>query len=63
MPEWLSTFVNIVATHENISTILLIMFALRFYAYDHDVYLKELILVTLIMICSHSFGLLTDFKL
>ena len=57
-----STIVDVTATHEKISTILLVMFAfidvLGFYAYDHDVYLKELI-----MICSHSFGLLTDFKL
>ena len=58
-----STIVDVGATHEKISTILLVMFALRFYAYDHDVYLKALTLVTSIMICSHSFGLLIDFKL
>ena len=62
-----SAIVDAAATHEKISTILLVMFAiiyvLGFYAYDHDVYLKALTLVTLIMICSHSFGLLTDFKL
>ena len=62
MPRWLSTFIDTTATHEKISTILLVMFAiiyiLRFYAY-----LKALTLVTLIMICSHSFDLLTDFKL
>ena len=54
MPRWLNTFVDNAATHEKISTILLVMFAiiytLRFYVYDHDVYLKELTLVTLIMI-------------
>ena len=62
-----NTFVDAAATHEKISTILLVMFAiiytLRSYAYDHDEYLDALTLVTLIMICSHSFGLLTDFKL
>ena len=58
-----STIVDGAATDEKISTILLVMFALRFYTYDHDVYLRALTLVTLIMICSHSFGLLTDFKL
>lgn len=62
MPRWLSTFVDTATTHEKISTILLVMFAiintLRFYAYNHDVYLKALI-----MVCSHSFGLFTDFKL
>ena len=67
MPRWLSTFVDTAATHEKISTTLLVMFAIintiRFYAYDHDVYLKALTLVTLIMICSHSLGLLTNFKL
>ena len=67
VPWWLSTFVDTAATHENISTILLVMFAiiyiLRFYAYNPNVYLKALTLVTLIIICSHSFGLLTDFKL
>ena len=67
MSRWLSTFVDTATTQEKISTILLVMFAiiyiLRFYAYDHDVYLKALTLVTLIMICSHSFGLLTEFKL
>ena len=57
MPRWLNTFVDDATIHEKISTILLVMFALRFYTYDYDVYL------TLIMICSHSFGLLTDFKL
>ena len=67
MPRWLNTFVDTAATYEKISTILLVMFAiiytLRIYVYDHDIYLKELTLVTLIMICSHSFGILTDFKL
>jgi len=67
MPRWLSTFVDPAATPKKISTILLVMFAiiyiLRFYAYNHDVYLKALTLATLIMICSHSFGLLVDFKL
>ena len=62
-----STILDVASTHEKISVVLLVMFAiiytLRFYAYDHDVYLKALTLVTLIMICSHSFGLLTDFKL
>ena len=57
-----NTFVDAAATHEKISTILLVMFDLRFYTYDHDVYLRALTL-TLIMICSHSFGLLSDFKL
>ena len=57
-----NTFVDDTTIHEKISTILLVMFALRFYTYDHDVYLRALTL-TLIMICSHSFGLLTDFKL
>ena len=40
-----NTFVDAAATHEKISTILLVMFAiiytLRFYAYDHDVYLQH----------------------
>ena len=40
-----SVIVDVVATHEKISTILLVMFAiiyvLGFYAYDHDVYLKH----------------------
>ena len=40
-----STIVDAATTHEKISTILLVMFAiiyvLRFYAYDHDVYLKH----------------------
>ena len=62
MPRWLNTFVDTATTYEKISTILLVMFSiiytLRFYAYDHDVYLKALI-----MVCSHSFGLLTNFKL
>ena len=57
-----NTFVDDTTIHENISTILLVMFALRFYTYDHDVYLRALTL-TLIMICSNSFGLLTGFKL
>jgi hypothetical protein len=62
VPRWLHTIVDTTTTYEKISTILLVMFAiiytLRFYTYDHDVYLKALI-----MVCSHSFGLLTDFKL
>ena len=57
------TIVDAIATHEKISTILLVIFSLRFYAYDHDVYLKALTLLTLIMICSHSFCSLIDFEL
>ena len=40
-----SAIVDATTTHEKISTILLVMFAiiyvLGFYAYDHDVYLKH----------------------
>ena len=40
-----SAIVDAATTHEKISTILLVMFAiiyvLGFYAYDHDVYLKH----------------------
>ena len=40
-----SAIVDAAATHEKISTILLVMFAiiyvLGFYAYDYDIYLKH----------------------
>ena len=40
-----SVIVDVVATHEKISIILLVMFSiiyvLGFYAYDYDVYLKH----------------------
>ena len=66
VPQWPNTFVNTATTHEKISTILL----------GHVCYytcfkvlhlwswciLTVLTLVTSIMICSHSFRLLTDFK-
>ena len=35
-----NTFVDDATIHEKISIVLLVIFALRFYTYDHDVYLQ-----------------------